>query len=40
MSEAGNSEVVLKSSPYSPANIWQLTHRIYKKMLAFLGKGS
>jgi DNA-directed RNA polymerase specialized sigma24 family protein len=40
MSEAGESEAALKSSPYSPANIWQLTHRIYKKMRAFLGKSS
>ena len=40
MSEAGESEGALKSSPYSSANIWQLTHRIYKKMRAFLGKSS
>jgi DNA-directed RNA polymerase specialized sigma24 family protein len=40
MSEVGDAELALKSSPYSPANIWQLTHRIYKKMQAFLGKGS
>jgi hypothetical protein len=40
MSEAGDAELSLKNSHYSPANIWQLTHRIYKKMLAFLGKGS
>jgi DNA-directed RNA polymerase specialized sigma24 family protein len=40
MSETGESEIALKSSPYSSANIWQLTHRIYKKMQAFLGKCS
>jgi DNA-directed RNA polymerase specialized sigma24 family protein len=40
MSEAGDAELALKSASYSSANIWQLTHRIYKKMLAFLGKNS
>ena len=40
MAETGDTELALKSSRYSPANIWQLTHRIYKKMLAFLGKTS
>jgi DNA-directed RNA polymerase specialized sigma24 family protein len=26
--------------PYSPANIWQLTHRIYEKLMRFLNRGS